>query len=125
MGVGAVVPARVDVHVDVVEVADVVEQVNSHGLGHVVALAHREVLIYHGRDRGGQAVPDPAGLLRTHPLHTVQMGRSRRSRARPPELLAAFYGLAGTSSLSIALICCRSSGPSTWPWVEAACSAAA
>ena len=73
VGVGAVVAARVDVDVDVVEVADLVEQVVAYGLGHVVALADRQVFIDHDGDRRRQAVPDPAGLHRTHPLHPVHM----------------------------------------------------
>ena len=76
VGVGAVVAARVDVHVDVVEMADFVEQVVAHGLGHVVALAHGEVFIDHDGDRGRQAVPDPAGLHGTDPLHPINVGCS-------------------------------------------------
>ena len=57
----AVMPARVDVDVDVIEVPDRVHQVMAHGLGHDMALAHGQILIDHDCDRGRQPVPHPAG----------------------------------------------------------------
>jgi hypothetical protein len=56
VGIGAVVAAREDVDVDVVQVADAVEQVVAHGLGDVMALADGQVLIDDHGDRRSQMV---------------------------------------------------------------------
>ena len=71
--VGAVMPARVDVDVDIIEVPDRVQQVSGgrprprHGPG------ARSGPIDDDCDRCRQPVTHPAGLHRTHPLHPADM----------------------------------------------------